>query len=79
VAQRDRAEGVGVSRGKALALAAGVIARSVPDLGFLCDLLEMAGQRRLVGAIEKRLAAREAEVGGRPRPDPGVWSKGRVR
>jgi hypothetical protein len=68
-----------VTRHEALAVAADIIARSVPDLGLLLDLLEVAGQKRLVAAIMAHLGARPAEVGGTPRPDAALWLSGRVR
>jgi hypothetical protein len=65
-------------RADALAAAADIIARNVPDLDALIDLLVIAGQKRLSAALRGIVASRPAEVGGKPRPDAGMWAKGRV-
>lgn len=45
-----------MTRAEALATAAGVIARDVPDLPGLVSLLEHAGQMRLARALRARMA-----------------------
>jgi hypothetical protein len=67
-----------MTRAQALAAAADIVAKSVPDLDALVDLLEIAGQRRLATALREVVASRPAEVRGKARPDPGIWAKGRV-
>jgi hypothetical protein len=62
-------------RRSAMLAAAGLIARSVPDLPGLIDLLEHAGgSSRLVAALRARPPA-PATVGGLARPDPAVWAE----
>jgi hypothetical protein len=68
----------GMTRAQALAAAATVIAHCAPDLPLLIDLLETAGQARLANALRAYSRDRPVEVGGKAKPDPKVWSKGRV-
>jgi hypothetical protein len=68
-----------LGRTQALDIAAGIIARQVPDLGGLILLLDDAGQNRLVAALRARLAQRRAEVGGTARPDPALWAAAGAR
>jgi hypothetical protein len=78
--RRDRMRGArGVTRAAALAAAAVDIAKSVPDIGALDVLLDIAGQKRLSAALREIVASRPAEVGGKPRPDVEVLRRGRVR
>jgi hypothetical protein len=67
-----------MTRAEALAAAAVDIARNVPDIVALIDLLDVAGQKRLAGALREHVTSRPAEVGGRPHPDVEVWRRGRV-
>jgi hypothetical protein len=66
-----------MSRAQALDLAAGVIARHVPDLAHLIDLLEIAGQRRLATALRGHLAQHPV-VTGAAKPDASMWLRGRL-
>jgi hypothetical protein len=68
-----------MTRAQALAIAAVDIARAVPDLPALISLLDLGEQKRLAAALREVVLAQSAEVGGRPRPDPAVWRRGRVR
>jgi ParB family transcriptional regulator, chromosome partitioning protein len=68
----------GVARPEALAVAAGIIARSVPDLAALVDLLEIAGLKRLAASLRGCVDGRPAEIGGEARPDPAVWRRGQL-
>jgi hypothetical protein len=65
-----------MTRAEALSAAAGIIAKSVGDLGGLIDLLEVAGQTRLASALLK--LKRPPEVVGRPQPDARMWARGRL-
>jgi hypothetical protein len=67
-----------MSRAMALEAAAGIIARSAPNLGALIELLEIANQRRLASALRGYVAARPAEVGGEAKPDIDMWRKERL-
>jgi hypothetical protein len=44
----------------------------------LLDLLEVAGQKRLVAAMMAHLGARPAQVGGARKPDIEIWRRGRL-
>jgi hypothetical protein len=66
-----------MTRAEALAVAAGIIARAVPDIAALIEFLEVAGQKRLAARLRELDVARPAEVGGAPRPDATMW-RGRV-
>jgi hypothetical protein len=61
-----------------LAAAVVDIARSVPDLAALVELLDIAGLKRLASALREYVAARPVEVGGKARPDIEVWRRGRL-
>jgi hypothetical protein len=67
-----------MSRSEALSIAAGVIAKSVPDVGALAGFLEIGGAKRLAAALREQARARPVELGGRPKCDPEVWRRGRV-
>jgi hypothetical protein len=68
-----------VTRAEALEAAAREIARAVPDLKHLIDLLEAAGGvTRLAAAL--RAVRPEIAIGGGPRGlDAKMWLEGRVR
>jgi hypothetical protein len=69
-----------VTRAGALSALAAYLARSVPDIGIVLDLLEAAGgHARLVAAIRAHLGPRPAAVKGRPKPPLDLWLLGRVR
>ena len=66
-----------LSHSAALDAAAGIIAKSVPDLAhlaeLLAELLDAVGQARLAAALRARLGDRR-DVGARPKIDPKLWA-----
>jgi hypothetical protein len=68
-----------MTRNQNLALAAGIIRASVPDLRTLIGLLELAGQRRLATEIRRQAAAPTVRIEGQPHCDPALWAKGRIK
>lgn len=64
-----------MTRGQALAVAAAIIAKSVPDLPGLIALLKVAGQLRLAAALRAGAGGKPAGVGGAARPDAGMWAE----
>jgi hypothetical protein len=66
-----------MTRGEALAEAAAIIAKAVPDLAYLAELLEHAGLRRLADGLGTRPPA------VRPRLDDDeileMWRTGKIR
>jgi hypothetical protein len=63
-----------MTRGQALAVAAAIIAKSVPDLPGLIALLKVAGQLRLAAALRAGAGGKPAGVGGAARPDAAFWA-----
>jgi hypothetical protein len=68
-----------MTRAEALAAAAGIIAKSVPDIIALVEFLDIAGVKRLAAQLREISRARPVEVGGTPRPNVELWAKGSVR
>jgi hypothetical protein len=67
-----------MTRAEALAAVVDIIAKSVSDLPLLIALLDIAGQRLLAARLREVVTSRPAEVGGKARPDPGMWRRGQL-
>jgi hypothetical protein len=68
-----------MTRAAATDAAARTIARSVPNLVDLIWLLEMAGITRLAEAVrEHTCPAPVTGDDGIPKPDPRLWSRGKL-
>jgi 8-oxo-dGTP pyrophosphatase MutT (NUDIX family) len=64
-----------VTRAEALATAAGIVAKHVPDLPGLISLFDFADQTRVAAALRARAGGGPAVVGGGAHPPEGLWAE----
>jgi hypothetical protein len=67
-----------MSRAEAFEAVVAVLAGSVPDLGNLVALLDVAGQKRFARALRAHYRRMPAEIRGVPRPEAEIWLRGKL-